>query len=157
MMLKRIVSGGQTGADRGGLEAAITLSIPHGGFCPRGRLAEDGFIPYKYELVETVSRDYPDRTLRNIAAADGTLIFIESLVTAGPGSRLTISIAMRVRKPFLTIELSRGRKTAPARIRGWLKRFKVQTLNVAGSRESTVPGIGKAVRDLLVETLRGGT
>ena len=120
-MLKRIISGGQTGADRGGLEAAIALGIPHGGYCPRGRLAEDGRVPDRYDLTETASREYPDRTLRNIAEADATIVFIEWMDTAGPGSRLTI---------------------------------KVETLNVAGSRESKTPGIEKAVRELLVEVLR---
>ena len=155
MALKKIISGGQTGADRGGLEAAIALGIPHGGYCPRGRLAEDGFIPHKYELTETTSRDYPDRTMRNIAAADATLIVVNSFVAAGPGSRLTIDMAMRVRKPCMTVELSKGRKTAASRVRGWLRRLRVETLNVAGSRESTAPGIEKAVRDLLIEVLHG--
>jgi hypothetical protein len=151
--LTKNISGGQTGADRGGLEAAITLGIPHGGFCPKGRLAEDGGVPHRYKLIESPVRGYPDRTLRNIALADATVVFILSLKTAGPGSRLTVLTAMRVHKPVLTIELAREGDKA-ARIRGWLRRFKVKTLNVAGSRESTTPGIEAAVRDLLVEVLQ---
>ncbi len=154
MKIKRIISGGQTGADRGGLEAAIVLGIPHGGYCPRGRLAEDGRVPDKYDLVETASRDYPDRTLRNIAEADGTLVFIERMDTAGPGSRLTINTALKVRKPVLTIETSQSRKANAPRIRSWLRRCKIETLNVGGSRESKSPGIEAAVKALLVEVLR---
>lgn len=61
-MIERVISGGQTGADRGGLDAAIDLGLPHGGFCPKGRRAEDGVIPGRYQLEETESADYTERT-----------------------------------------------------------------------------------------------
>jgi hypothetical protein len=154
MTVTRIISGGQTGADRGGLEAAIALGIPHGGYCPRGRLAEDGAVPFKYDLTETASAGYPDRTLRNIAEADGTIVFIESMASAGPGSRLTINTALKVRRPVLTIEMSQSRKVAASRIRSWLRRYKIETLNVAGSRESKSPGLEEAVKELLMAVLR---
>lgn len=152
-MVTRIISGGQTGADRGGLEAAIALGIPHGGFCPRGRLAEDGQVPLKYDLVELSGHNYPERTLRNIAEADGTIVFIESMASAGPGSRLTITTALKVRKPVLTIEMSQNRKVSMTRIRSFLRRCKIETLNVAGSRESKSPGLEEAVKAMLIEVL----
>jgi len=52
-MIEQVVSGGQTGADRAGLDAAMALGIPVGGWCPRGRRAEDGPIPAIYPLTET--------------------------------------------------------------------------------------------------------
>jgi hypothetical protein len=58
----KVISGGQTGVDRGALEAAMGMGIPHGGWCPRGRLAEDGIIPARYELWETDTADYAART-----------------------------------------------------------------------------------------------
>jgi hypothetical protein len=155
LALAKIISGGQTGADRGGLEAAIALNIPHGGYCPKGRLAEDGCVPHRYSLIELSTRDYPTRTLWNIAKSDGTLVFVSSLKEAGPGSRLTIATALKVRKPCRTIELEQGLEAAVRRVRGWFRLCgTVKTVNVAGSRESTTPGIEVAVRDLLVEVLQ---
>src|SRR5580692_7475298 len=101
----KVISGGQTGADRGGLEAAIALGIPHGGWCPRGRFAEDGRIPDRYMLQETPDARYVERTRRNIREAEGTILFIRSLAAAGPGSRLTAQSALAMRRPLLTMEL----------------------------------------------------
>lgn len=151
MILRKIISGGQTGADRGGLEAAITLGIQHGGWCPKGRGAEDGRIPDRYELTETAHNDYAERTWRNIEGADGTIVFIESFGDAGPGSRLTIKLALESRKPLLTFLFvdRRGAST----IRSWLRRHKIKVLNVAGHRESSRPGIEQKVKKMLIEAL----
>ncbi len=81
--ISRIVSGGQTGADRGGLDAAIELGIPHGGWCPKGRKSEDGTIPLIYQLVETSSSDYKVRTEKNVADSDATVIFTYGKPTGG--------------------------------------------------------------------------
>jgi hypothetical protein len=70
-IVERVISGGQTGADRSGLDAAIDLGLPHGGFCPKGRLAEDGVIPPRYQLEETASAEYDERTRKNVEAALG--------------------------------------------------------------------------------------
>lgn len=119
------------------------------------RLAEDGCVPHRYSLIELSTRDYPTRTLWNIAKSDGTLVFVSSLKEAGPGSRLTIATALKVRKPCRTIELEQGLEAAVRRVRGWFRLCgTVKTVNVAGSRESTTPGIEVAVRDLLVEVLQ---
>ena len=82
-MLKKIISGGQTGADRAGLDVALDAGFPCGGWCPKGRKAEDGRIPDKYPLTETGSADYLKRTEKNVVDADGTVIFTFGMPTGG--------------------------------------------------------------------------
>jgi len=145
----RIVSGGQTGVDRGALDAAIELGIPHGGWCPRGRLAEDGRIPDRYELTETVSPDYAVRTEQNVLEADATLILCRGPISGG--TALTQRLAEAHGKPCRVVDLSEAVDLAG--IRGWLDEHAVAILNVAGPRESQSPGIqadaASLVRDLL--------
>ncbi|MCD6446738.1 MAG: putative molybdenum carrier protein, partial [Candidatus Marinimicrobia bacterium] len=81
--MTKIISGGQTGADRAGLDAAMELNIPVGGWCPKGRKSEDGPIDNKYPLQETTSGDYRVRTERNVKESDGTLIFTLGKPTGG--------------------------------------------------------------------------
>ncbi len=164
LAVERIISGGQTGADRGGLDAAMTLGIPHGGWCPKGRRAEDGAVPARYQLRETNTADYPKRTRRNIAEADATIVFVLSLKAAGPASRLTINEAQAMYKPVMLAELAGMLSGAPETraaherltvrdIQKWCRQHDVKTLNVAGSRESKVPGLQRAVRDILVRAI----
>lgn len=155
MKLKRIISGGQTGADRGGLDAAIDLGIPHGGWCPKGRRAEDGPIPGKYRLRETDSPDYPTRTEENVVAADGTAVF-----TFGPpkaGSALTIRLAKRHRKPVVHLDLKKRTPVEAAdRLRAWIADHGVGILNIAGSRESNAAGMEKRVHQIVAAAFEGG-
>jgi Circularly permutated YpsA SLOG family len=151
--VERIVSGGQTGADRGALDAAIDLGLEQAGYCPAGRRAEDGRIPDRYRLIETASADYAERTERNVVESDGTL-----LVTRGPatgGSALTAALAARHRRPLLHIDLADAGEPAEwaAAIREWLATSEIRTLNVAGPRESGAPGIAHDVRVLLCRAL----
>jgi len=156
LMINRIVSGGQTGADRGGLDAAIELGIPHGGWCPKGRKAEDGVIPAIYELNETNSADYRVRTERNVVDSDATVIF-----TCGPldgGSLLTAQCAKKHGRAWLHLDLS-GRPYAESieQFQSWLDGLgKGVVLNVAGQRESKSPGLQIQVREFLVEALKEG-
>jgi hypothetical protein len=152
--IARIVSGGQTGADRGGLDAAIAFGVPHGGWCPKGRRAEDGVIPEMYDLTETESPDYAVRTERNVVDSDGTLI-----VSRGPlsgGSALTARFAHRRGKPCLHIDLTRwsrqknGMNPIAHKIVQWLERHQIAVLNIAGPRASHCPGIRRDVKDLLL-------
>ena len=83
MPLKKIISGGQTGVDRAALDIAIELGIPHGGFCPVGRRAEDGMISPKYNLIENDSIKYAGRTIENVLSSDGTLLLYKSLISNG--------------------------------------------------------------------------
>lgn len=145
------MSGGQTGADRGALDAAIELGIEHGGFCPRGRRAEDGAIPSTYSLVETASGDYPERTRRNVVTSDGTLLLTRGRPTGG--SALTERIARAESRPFLHIDLDAGNSNPDLRIQQWLTDNHIEVLNVAGPRASTSPGIARKVHDLLVAVL----
>ena len=104
-MLTKIISGGQTGADRAALDAAIRLNLAHGGWVPKGRRAEDGTIPDTYLLSEMPTESYPRRTEKNIREADGTLILTHGRATGG--SKLTIDTAVRYRSSHLHIDLLR--------------------------------------------------
>lgn len=156
-MIKRIVSGGQTGADQGGLDAAISCGIPHGGWCPKERRAEDGMIPGHYQLQETASDDYTERTRANVKESDATVVF--SYGELSGGSRLTAEVCSKRRKPCLVVDLNVcDNKQACRDITNWLKQeFLIADiiLNVAGSRESHAPGIHDRVRDIVVMVLKG--
>src|SRR2546428_7239726 len=99
-MIEKIISGGQTGADRAALDFAIARGIPHGGWCPRGRLAEDGVISDRYQLTETPSANSAQRTEGNVRDSDGTVIFSIGPKLTG-GSKQTAEFARQHRKPCL--------------------------------------------------------
>lgn len=143
-----IISGGQSGADRGALDAAIEIGIPHGGTCPKGRVADDGTIPEKYKLNENGSKNHADRTEANIVAADGTMIFTFGRLTGG--SKLTSELARKYNKPWLHLDLNaEATDYAVKRVREWLAEHEVKTVNVAGGRETESAGLHGAVKDLL--------
>jgi len=146
---RRVVSGGQTGVDRAALDVAIALGIPHGGWCPRGRRAEDGVVPARYVLVEHASPDYAARTEANVADADATLILARGPLSGG--TALTRDVARRLQKPFLIVDL--GGKPDVTAAREWLAGRAVAVLNVAGPRESQRPGIGDEARAFLRDVL----
>lgn len=150
--INRIVSGGQTGADRGGLDAAIELGIEHGGWCPRGRRAEDGPIPERYRLRETESEEYGARTERNVVDSDGTVLLTRGAPTGG--SKLTADLAARRGKPLLHLDLDAlDDEAAATRLRAWLAREGITTLNVAGTRESGCPSLAADAKRVLCEAL----
>jgi hypothetical protein len=153
-MIDRIVSGGQTGADRAALDFALAHGIRVGGWVPRGRLAEDGRIPERYpDLVETESADPAVRTARNVRDSDATLI-----LSHGPldgGSLLTLQEAIRAGKPVLHLDLDPVIPAAAAgRLRSWLGALRPNILNVAGPRASRDPRIYAATGLVLAEALR---
>ena len=135
--VEKIISGGQTGVDRAALDIALELGIPGGGWCPRGRKAEDGPIDTRYPIQETASVRYPIRTERNVRESDGTLI----LTWAQPegGTALTIKFAQKHKKPYCVVDLSVGGD--PKTVKEWGKINRIRVLNVAGPPESNVPGI----------------
>ena len=146
--LAEIISGGQTGADRAALDAAISLGIPHGGWCPCGRRAEDGTIPEIYQLRETESFSYLIRTERNVIDSDATVIFTLSGLQGG--SARTAEFARQHRRPFLHIELEGAHPTLIAAVlRDFITKHRIRRLNIAGSRESTEPGIYQRVREVV--------
>ncbi|NJN47734.1 MAG: molybdenum cofactor carrier [Candidatus Competibacteraceae bacterium] len=137
-VLGKIVSGGQTGVDRAVLDAALDLGMPCGGWCPKGRLAEDGVIPSRYPLTETHSSKYPFRTAYNVRDSDATLILTRGEPTGG--TALTAHLAASYRKPLWVVDLQQGLAVKP--VVEWItRRPAVQVLNVAGPRESQCPGI----------------
>jgi hypothetical protein len=151
-MLARIISGGQTGADRAALDVAIALGIEHGGWCPRGRRAEDGPIDRRYRLRETESASYPVRTEKNILDGDLTALITRGEPTGG--SALTAELARRHGRPLLWIDLeATSVADGAARLRAAIADNRVAVLNVAGPRESTTPGIGALVKQLLEAAL----
>lgn len=148
MRPRRVISGGQTGVDRAALDAALELGIPCGGTVPKGRLAEDGPVPARYPMKESPSPDYPARTEANVQDSDATLILAWAAPLTG-GTLRTLEFARRHGKPAAVVSLGEGDPVAE--IRAFLSRVKPATLNVAGPRESSCPGIGaKARRALLL-------
>jgi hypothetical protein len=150
-MVEKIISGGQTGVDRGGLDWAMESGVAWGGFVPKGRRAEDGRIPSKYEsLVEMGSVSYPPRTRKNIAASDGTLLIYVGKLNGG--TKLTRGTCAKMEKPAFCINLSVFDER-PSVVRGdfrrWADLHGIRVLNVAGPRESKVPGIQQRTVEVL--------
>ena len=133
----KIVSGGQTGVDRAAWDAALALGIELGGWCPRGRRAEDGDIDGRYPLRETPSRIYSQRTEWNVRDSDATLILCRGDMTGG--TRLTANIADRYGRPLLALDLDSDPDLGS--VLDWLEAHRVGVLNVAGPREGGAPGI----------------
>lgn len=145
--IEKVVSGGQTGADRAAFDWAITNQISHGGWCPRGRLAEDGAIPNFYQMQETVSTEYVVRTERNVSESDGTVIFTIGKTLTG-GSKDTATIATRLKKPWMHISKADS-IDPPEELRLFIKAHQIKVLNVAGTRASKEPLIGDFVKATL--------
>jgi len=150
-MLKKIISGGQTGADRAGLEAALALNIPTGGFCPKGFMTETGcdVSLKKFKLKETATCKYEERTIKNILHSDGTVIFCKldsGNRIIGEGTQLTYAVALNNNKPVI---VNPSRK----KFLSWLEKNKIEILNVAGNRESQNPGISEKTKKFLVKAL----
>lgn len=135
--LRKIISGGQTGVDRAALDAALELNFPCYGFCPKGRRAEDGVIDEKYPLCETPGSEYAQRTEANVRESDGTLIIVAGKLTGG--TALTRQLANQHHKPCLIVDPD-DPKALPSIVE-WLEKHAITTLNIAGPRESTSPGI----------------
>jgi predicted Rossmann fold nucleotide-binding protein DprA/Smf involved in DNA uptake len=146
VQIKKMVSGGQTGVDRAALDAALELGVPCGGWCPAGRLAEDGVIAARYPLIETPSAQYAQRTEWNVRDSDGTLVL--SVGKPSGGTALTIAFARKLGRPCLVVDL-REAKPDPAKIFDWLRENKIEALNVAGPRASHAPGVHERARKLL--------
>jgi hypothetical protein len=161
MQIAKIISGGQTGADRAALDAALACGVPHGGRCPKGRLAEDGPVPAKYNLTEMETESYSERTRANVADSDITLIFSHGPLTGG--SLLTQQFAEELNKPSIHIDLNIVDATSPSRfpacderdedVASTLPNLGNITLNVAGPRASGDPQIYDAVYQQMVRFL----
>jgi hypothetical protein len=134
-MILKVISGGQTGVDRAGLDAALKVGFPIGGHCPKGRIAEDGVIPKIYPLIELESQELYYRTEKNVISADGTLILNKGALTHG--SKRAQDLSVKYGKPCLVVHLEDP--IPPAHVIRWIEGQYIQTLNVAGPRESKFP------------------
>ncbi|HEU4558310.1 MAG TPA: putative molybdenum carrier protein [Longimicrobium sp.] len=148
----KIVSGGQTGVDGAALDVALELGIAHGGWCPAGRWAEDGPIDPRYPLRETPSADPAERTEWNVRDSDGTLLLTAAVPSAG--TELTREIARRLGRPVFTWPADAIEDVGL--FRRWMRVYRVETLNVAGPRESEAPGIYRQARRILLAYFGGG-
>jgi len=148
-MIRKIVSGGQTGADRAGLDVARRWDFPYGGWCPAGRKAEDGPISTLYQLVETPSASYLQRTEWNARDSDGTVIFTMAAALSG-GSKRTAEFAAKHRKPWIHLAWQASSYESPARLlQQFVEENSVQVLNVAGTRGSKEPDVWKFAYETL--------
>lgn len=153
MILERVISGGQTGADRGGLAAAKAAGIPTGGWMPRGFLALDGLRPEfagLYGVREHSSHRYPPRTERNVKESAGTLRFATDWDS--PGEVLTLRVCEKHGKPHRAVTPGDG--TTAAVVAAWITANRIRVLNVAGNTERTSPGIEAFVAGFLAEVFR---
>lgn len=158
MQLKKIISGGQTGADQGGIFAAVEWNcvcalgdqLDIGGYMPKGYITEEGPSPWlaDWGLTEMETSSYPLRTDANIQAADGTLRFAHQW--SSRGEQLTQKLANYYDRPYLDVSIY-----APLPVEEvlqWIKTHCIQILNIAGNRESTAPGIHEFVVAYLLDT-----
>lgn len=139
MPLEKIVSGGQTGVDRGALDAALDAGFGCGGWCPQGRLAEDGEIPARYVMAELDGAGYEKRTLQNVLDSDGTAILYRGALEGG--TRLTMDYCVEHGKPCELLNAERLTPEEAAReLLGFVDGNGISMLNVAGPRASKWPG-----------------
>jgi putative molybdenum carrier protein len=151
-MIEKIISGGQTGADQGALDAAIKLGIPHGGWIPKDRITENGPLPDRYDLIEMPTASYPERTKKNIRESDGTLILSHGRLTGG--SEYTRKSALKYGKPMLHIDLySVAPFDAAVLINDWIVDYDIKTMNVAGPRASKDSKIYQSTLDIIESVL----
>ena len=152
-MLKKIISGGQTGVDQASLQAAIDTGLKHGGWCPPGRVCESGIIPKQFKLKETpLERDpsAPDiprsqRTIWNVRDSDGSLVFVAK-DQRDKGTELAISTSEKFGKPYMVVD---PETASVGQIRKWIRKNNIEVLSVGGPSESTFPGIYNHVYQIL--------
>jgi len=148
-IIGKIISGGQTGADRAALDFAIDNNIPHGGWIPKGRITEGGQLPEKYHLQEMETTSYDKRTEQNVIDSDGTVIVSHGNLTGG--SALTQTFAIKHHKPCLHLNMNNATIAEAAdSLNNWTEKNNINTLNVAGSRASKDDKIYQVTRDILV-------
>ena len=151
----KIISGGQSGVDRAALDVASALGIEHGGWCPKGRWAEDGPIGSNYSLIETPLPDPEQRTEWNVRDSDATVIFSRGEDLHG-GTRRTLEFAQRDGKPWLHLH-GHNVVDGASKLAAFIKQHELTVLNVAGPRASEEPEAASFAREVLFEVLRQGT
>jgi hypothetical protein len=159
LLLSKIISGGQTGVDRGALDAALQLNFPAGGWCPADRRAEDGRIPARYPVSPLRGAGYPERTRRNVFDHDATLLVFDARLTAGGGlvggTWTTYNYCRKYGKPYWVINAgSTSVHEATDQVLRFLARCSVRTLNVAGPRRSGWSGGHDYTKSTLLEVIQ---
>ena len=153
MALRKIVSGGQTGVDRGALDAALESGFPCGGWGPAGRKAEDGVIDLRYPVVELKSATYRARTIQNIADSDGTLVIYFEYLEGG--TEQTVAHCIRRHRPYKLVDAAVLSASEGAGLAaGFVARYQVGVLNVAGPRQSKQPRAAAYAHALISTLLR---
>lgn len=153
--LPRIVSGGQTGVDRGALDAALAAGVPCGGLCPRGRIAEDGVIGHAYPLTE-MDGGYIERTRANVAASDGTVILCPGAPEGGTLN--TLEFCLQHDKPHLVIDSDRSTPDeAAVAVREFVLHHGIGVLNIAGPRASKQPHMYEYARNTVARFIGEST
>jgi hypothetical protein len=155
MTLRKIVSGGQTGVDRGALDAALDAGFDCGGWCPQGRVAEDGEIPARYVMAELAASGYEKRTLQNVLDSDGTAILYFGVLEGGTLQTKENCVARG--KPVELIDASRATPAeAAARIVAFIEKNGISVLNVAGPRASKQPAAHAYARATITLVIAAG-
>lgn len=138
MLLQRVVSGGQTGVDRGALDAALDHGFPCGGWCPAGRKAEDGVIPAHYPVAELAAGDYRHRTIQNVLDSEGTLVIYFEYLRGG--TEQTVLHCIRRQRPYKLVDAAEVSAQQGARLAAtFVTAHRVTVLNIAGPRQSQEP------------------
>lgn len=145
--VEKIVSGGQTGVDRAALDAAMMLGFPIGGWCPKGRRAEDGKISARYKLQETEAIDYRVRTGWNVRDSDATLILFTGKLSGG--TKITLKFTKEQNKPCFTCNLDD--ENGLPNVVNWIFETRPKVLNIAGPRESGRPGIHEQAKQFIIK------
>ena len=147
-MIEKLVSGGLSGAERSSMNFASAHGIPHGGWCPRARAGEDGYIQKRYNLKETPSSGYLQRTEWNVRGSEGTAIFSVGDELTGASARVK-EFAQAYGKPCLHIKRDQPAATQAQHLLAFLHEHHIHTLNIAGSSASKEPHIGEFVNEVL--------
>ena len=151
-MLKKIISGGQLGADQAALDAAIKYNFPHGGWIQRGRKIKNGILPDKYELEEMSVAGYKERIEQNVIDSDGTVIFSHGELTGG--ADYSMKMTERHKRPTLHIDLEETSAfIAASQINTWVIDNNIEVLNVTGSRASEDPDIYRNTMYILEDSI----
>ena len=148
----KIVSGGQTGADLGGLLAGKAAGLETGGWMPKGFLTEIGYKPdmeISFGVLEHISPKYPPRTYCNVRDSDGTIRFAVDF--SSRGEICTFNAIKQYKKPYIDVDINNLKPVTD--IVNWLKENNIQTLNVSGNKESTHPGMCEIVKNYLLEVI----
>jgi hypothetical protein len=147
-MIKKIISGGQTGADQAALDSAIQLDMPHGGWVPKGRITQEGSLPDKYKLQEIPDDSYPSHTEQNVIDSDGTVIITHGKLY--DGSDYAREMSVKHGRPWIKIDLD---ITAPLdaalKISNWIIENSIAILNITGSSADKDPKIYEKTRDII--------